>query len=166
MSCGAWLSQVDRRSMGMRGSEKSGAYRVGVGLSKLAAKTIDRSSVNSFCAKRKYADIFLAAASTWLLTASGAWAACAPAAPVSNTTVTCSGTTTDQNPPNGYGTGVENNLTINVQTGASVSGTGVGAAGIDVSNAVIVNNSGAVSGTDRGILGVDNLVVNNSLSTS
>src|SRR5262245_773851 len=53
-------------------------------------------------------------------------AACAPAAPVDNTTVTCSGPTSNQNDPNGYGTGSENGLTINVETGASVTGRNAG----------------------------------------
>ena len=40
---------------------------------------------------------------------------CAPLAPVNDTTVTCTGTTTDQNNPAGYGTRNENGLTINVE---------------------------------------------------
>src|SRR5215471_3688507 len=69
-------------------------------------------------------------------------AACAPptstATPANNTTVTCTGTTTNANPPNGWGTGVETGDTINVQAGATVSGT---SAGISVNDATI-NNQG------------------------
>ena len=39
---------------------------------------------------------------------------CSPPAPVNNTNVTCSGTVTNQNAPNGYGTGTETGLTIDV----------------------------------------------------
>lgn len=57
-------------------------------------------------------------------------AACNPATsaatPANNTTVTCSGTTTNQNDPNGWGTGNETGDTINVQTGATVTGTAAG----------------------------------------
>ena len=45
------------------------------------------------------------------------------------TTVTCSGATTNQNPPNGFGTGNEDGMTINVLTGATVTGNGVKATG-------------------------------------
>ena len=65
------------------------------------------------------------------------------------TTVTCTGTTTGS--PNGFGTGTEDNLSIGVQTGASVTGTGAGGTGIAVRNNDSVNNSGAVSGTDRNV---------------
>jgi fibronectin-binding autotransporter adhesin len=58
---------------------------------------------------------FALAFPTLVLTAASAFAQCSPAAPVNNTTVTCTGTVTNQNSPNGYGTGAENNLTINVQ---------------------------------------------------
>ena len=67
------------------------------------------------------------------------------------TTVTCTGTTTGNN---GFGTGTEDNLTINVQTGASVTGNGVAVNqgnGIFVHNNDTVNNSGAVLGTSIGV---------------
>jgi hypothetical protein len=49
-------------------------------------------------------------------------AQCTPAAPVNNTSVACTGTVINQNGENGYGTRTENNLTINVEHGASVCG--------------------------------------------
>jgi uncharacterized protein with beta-barrel porin domain len=74
--------------------------------------------------------------------------------------VTCTGTTRNQNSPDGYGTGTETGNTINVQSGASVSGdrfgllfdsgtvnnfgTISGAAGI-FANAATVDNSGTIS---------------------
>ena len=56
-------------------------------------------------------------------------------------TVDCTGPTINQNDPNGWGTGAESGVTVNVQQGASVSGT---SAGIDIS-AGTVNNKGANS---------------------
>src|SRR4051794_36791980 len=52
-----------------------------------------------------------------------AQAACTPTSPVNNTTVTCSATTTDQNAPDGYGTGADVGNNINVNTGATVTST-------------------------------------------
>jgi hypothetical protein len=74
---------------------------------------------------RKIGHAFALAFPTLVLTAASAFAQCSPAAPVNNTTVTCTGTVTNQNSPNGYGTGVENGLTINVQAGATVTGTAI-----------------------------------------
>lgn len=78
-----------------------------------------------------------------------AHAACDQTAPVNNTTVTCSGTTTDANPPNGWGTGVETGDTINVQTGASVSTTTANGFGIALFNGT-VNNLGTITGGTPG----------------
>ncbi len=92
----------------------------------------------------------LAAAATApasLLTATGAWAICTPAStspvPAPGTTVTCSGTTTNQDPLVGYGTGLQNGLIINVQSGASVTGTVVG---FGLGTANTINNSGLIQG--------------------
>jgi hypothetical protein len=51
-----------------------------------------------------------------------ALAACAPPAG-NNVSATCTGTTTNQNGTNGYGTGAETGLTVNVVNGASLVGT-------------------------------------------
>jgi uncharacterized protein with beta-barrel porin domain len=87
-------------------------------------------------------------AALWLMTASVVHAACAPVAgpgaPPSGTTVTCSGTTTNQNAPAGYGDASQNGLTINVLTGASVIGTNVGFALDGATTANIINNSGTI----------------------
>ena len=77
-----------------------------------------------------------------LLSAASAFAQCTPAAPVNNTTVNCVGTVTNQNAPNGYGTGVENNLTINVQANATVTGTANPGNGISIANGNTINNLG------------------------
>src|ERR1700752_3392962 len=90
------------------------------------------------------------------------------AAPINNTAVTCSGTTTDANPPNGWGTGIETGDTITVQSGASVTSTSTitgnginvfdgtinnfgtvssAAVGVRLNNGGTVNNSGAIEGT-------------------
>src|SRR5258707_7148290 len=67
------------------------------------------------------------AAASW--PASHAEAACAPAAvgsTPSNSIITCNLATSNQNNPDGYGTGAQNNNTVNVLTGASVTGTNSG----------------------------------------
>jgi hypothetical protein len=106
-----------------------------------------------------------------LLTAASAFAQCAPttsaAAPLSNATVICTGTVTNQNSPNGYGTGAENNLTINVQANATVTGTTSPGNGISVANGNTINNLGAITGPqNNGIIAFDNandtLTVNNN----
>src|SRR5712692_4552635 len=99
---------------------------------------------------------------------SRAFANCTPATG-DNVTVTCSGATVDQGPePNtGYGSGLQNGLTINVQAGASVTGTSIG---IDVGSNNVINNFGTVTTAGSGgvgdIAGINangtNLTVNNS----
>ncbi|HLX18024.1 MAG TPA: autotransporter domain-containing protein [Bradyrhizobium sp.] len=95
-----------------------------------------------------------------LTMSSNAWAVCT----TSGAVVTCSGTTTAVG--TAFGTGTEDNLTINVQNAATVSGTGAGGNGFNIRNNDTLNNSGTVGGTDQGILAGSNLTVNNSLSTS
>jgi uncharacterized protein with beta-barrel porin domain len=79
-------------------------------------------------------------------------AACDPttssANPLINTTVTCTGTTTDQNGTTGYGVKEDRGNTINVLSGASVNGTnsGIEINNVRVANPETVNNSGAISG--------------------
>jgi len=100
------------------------------------------------------------------LAAALAWPGSSQAAcNTAGTTVTCSGTTTGAN---GFGTGTEDGLTINVQTGATVTGTGASpdGNGIFVNNNDTVNNSGAVTGTVVGINAKTGLnVTNNSGAT-
>src|SRR5882724_6235895 len=69
-----------------------------------------------------------------------AQAACAPTSPVNNATVTCTGTTNNQNNPFGYGTVADTGNTINVQSGASVTGTDVGVVFHDGT----INNVGSI----------------------
>src|SRR6476660_5698544 len=84
----------------------------------------------------------------WLMSSSAGVAACAPAAgpgaPPSGTTVTCSGTTTNQNAPIGYGDASQNGLTINVTSGASVIGTSGGFALDGQITANTINNNGTI----------------------
>ncbi len=103
-----------------------------------------------------------------LLTAASAFAQCTPTAPA---TVTCTGTVTNQNSPNGFGTGVETGLTINVQAGATVTGTTSPGDGIAVAGGNTVNNLGAIAGpANNGIVAIqavaDTLTVNNNSSTA
>ena len=116
---------------------------------------------------RRLTRIFALTLPTLLLSAASAFAKCTPAAPVNNMIVTCTGTVTNQNSPNGYGTGVENNLTINVQANATVTGTTSPGNGISVANGNTINNLGTIAGPqNNGIIAFDNandtLTVNNN----
>jgi len=97
-----------------------------------------------------------------LLPSPAAFALCTPPAgagtPPTDTIVTCSGTTTNQNAPNGYGNGTQSGLTINVQPGATVTGTN----GLSLNSQNFINNAGTVS-TPGGtpIVGNGNLTINN-----
>ena len=102
-----------------------------------------------------------------LLSPGAAWADCTPQAG-SNVTATCTGTTVNQadNPPpstagtDGYGAIGESNVTVTVEPGASVTGTGYGI----TFDSGTVTNFGTVAG-NSGILltpGTGNLAVINS----
>ncbi len=78
-------------------------------------------------------------------------AACAPGAPVNNTTVTCTGATVDQNGTTGYGTSSDNNNTYNISTGASVTGTSIG---LRFNLEAVINNSGTITGGNSGVQGI------------
>jgi len=82
---------------------------------------------------------------------SEALALCAPPGG-DNVTVTCSGATTDQGPEinTGYGSGLQNGLTLNVQTGASVTGTSIG---IAVGSNNTITNLGTVTTAGSGGVG-------------
>ncbi len=82
-------------------------------------------------------------------------AACTPAAPVNNATVTCTGVTNGQNGTAGYGTPGDAGNTVNIQSGASVTGTAIG---VDVPTGA-VNNLGTISSTDAAGLGVGSQIV-------
>jgi len=95
---------------------------------------------------------------------------CTPASG-NNVTVTCSGATVNQGPEanTGYGSGLQNGLTINVVASppSSVTGTSIG---IDVGSNNTVNNFGTVTTNGNGVIGDvfgiqgngTNLTVNNS----
>jgi len=83
-------------------------------------------------------------------------AACDPTSPVSDRTVTCTGTTTNANGNNGYGTAADTGNTYNVLSGASVTGTNIGL----IFNTGAVNNSGAITGTGAGSFGIFAATVN------
>ena len=110
-----------------------------------------------------------------------ALAGCAPASPVNNASVSCTGTTTDQNAPDGYGSVADTGNTITVQSGAIVTGTG--ANGLVFSDGTVLNygtiagagnngiitvtsanviNSGAISAGNDGILAITSANVTNS----
>jgi hypothetical protein len=94
----------------------------------------------------------------WLLSSRAALADCLPFTPVGpGTTVVCTGTT------NGYGTGVETGLTINVLSGATVTGTAGDGISVGINN--VINNSGAIAGADNGVNIGSGTVVNNAGAT-
>ncbi|MBX9845193.1 MAG: autotransporter domain-containing protein [Xanthobacteraceae bacterium] len=104
-------------------------------------------------------------AAFWLPSPRTVLAACAPPAPVNNTTVVCDTDTLNQNAPNGYGTGVETGLTINVLSGVTVTGTDNGIF-VDTNNTI--NNSGTIEGVGAnasGIAASDINLVNNGTIT-
>lgn len=82
------------------------------------------------------------------LSGKDALAACTPGA-ADGVTAICSGTTINQGPgaTNGYGSGGQNNVTLTVEAGASVSGT---SAGVNLLLNATVFNSGTISGGDYG----------------
>jgi hypothetical protein len=77
-------------------------------------------------------------------------AACDPASPVNNVTVTCAGATNNQNGIAGYGTRTDTGNTINVLSGASVTGTSTGVQFHDGA----VNNSGEITGGGGSSFGI------------
>lgn len=93
-----------------------------------------------------------------LLVAERVEAACTPAAPVSNTTITCSGDS-QQSASTGYGAGTEENNHYQIEAGANVHGN---AFGILSGNNNTVVNAGMIDGnTAVGLQGSENLNVSN-----
>ena len=92
-------------------------------------------------------------------------AACTPPSSASDTTVNCSGTTTNSGPDTvtGYGTLGDNNNTYNIQAGATVEGTAFGVrfgtgATFNNSGTIIGANSAGITGNnlDRSVVAVNN----------
>ena len=108
-----------------------------------------------------------AIATAMLLPTSQPMAGCVPEAtagnPPAGTTVTCTAATNNQNAPNGYGDGSQNGLTINVQLGATLSGTS-NALNVNANNTL--NNSGAISSSQTAITAGTGLTITNGGSIS
>ena len=83
--------------------------------------------------------------------------------PPSGTVITCSGSTNNQNPPNGYGTSSLTGVTVNIGSAASVTGSAIG---LQVGSGNIVNNSGTISGSSGGIAAGSNSTISNSGTVS
>jgi uncharacterized protein with beta-barrel porin domain len=81
---------------------------------------------------------------------------CTPASPVSNTTVTCTGTTA------GFGDVHDDGNVYNVQSGATVTGTGNGL----LLNSGTINNLGTISGGNSGIFAIGSVAIFNSNTIS
>ena len=83
--------------------------------------------------------------------------------PVKDVTVTCTGTTIDQNKDqttfNGYGSGGETGITVNVETDALVRATDKAGNGIVFSSAT-VNNSGTIEATGAQGVAINALNIN------
>lgn len=95
--------------------------------------------------------LFASVAATAILTSNGsALAVCAPVAG-NDVTAVCTGVTTDQNAPNGYGNGTETNLNVIVAPGASLTSTSD--IGIALASGT-VDNAGAISANGLGGAGV------------
>src|SRR5712691_8033439 len=78
-----------------------------------------------------------------LLAAPPALAACSTTTPADGSTVTCTGTETNQ-----VGTGTELNVTINVLTGASIVRSPAIATAISLDSGNTLNNNGLISARD------------------
>ena len=108
----------------------------------------------------------LAGAVAFAPTAAFAANDCTPATG-DNVTVTCTGTVSNQGPEagTGYGSGLQNGLTINVVASPVTSVTGTTNIGIDVGANNTINNSGTINGSGN-VAGInangDNLTVINS----
>jgi fibronectin-binding autotransporter adhesin len=118
---------------------------------------------------------------TSYLTPVGALAACLPSPAVSGSTITCSGTDTL-----GVGTGIEDNVSLIVMSGASIVVSGDGYAVSLATNAQVVNSgsisdtgvlvgsgskfhntaSGSVAGTVEGLVGAGSTILNEGNITS
>ncbi len=86
-------------------------------------------------------------------------AACAPASPVNDSIVTCTGATADQDGTFGYGNLSDTGNTYNIVAGASVTGSNTGL----IFSRGVINNSGTISGNASfGVFGNNDAVVNNS----
>lgn len=102
------------------------------------------------------------------VTADRAEAACTPASSASDSTVNCSGTTTNSGPGGriGYGSPDDNNNTYNIQAGATVEGN---LFGLRFGTGATINNSGTILGPNAsGIIGSDvvrNVATINNVST-
>jgi hypothetical protein len=104
--------------------------------------------------------------SPWMVTGR-AEAACTPPSPVNDTTITCSGTTTNANGTIGYGSATDTGNTINLVSGSTVTGT---TSGITLNQGTI-NNAGFIIGgpggaVATGIAAVGDLNLKNGVGTS
>jgi len=129
------------------------------------------SSTAPAAASRRSRAVWLAAGVVLAVVATGsvARADCTPAS-ANGVTATCSGTTTNQGGgvpgtsagANGYGTGNETGVTVNVTAGAGNTVTGINA-GIYLGDATVTNNAGAsITGGQHGINTFDFANVTNS----
>ncbi|MBR0984145.1 autotransporter domain-containing protein [Bradyrhizobium liaoningense] len=97
-----------------------------------------------------------------ILAGGRAEAACTPSSPVNNTTVNCTGTTTNANGLDGYGTVTDVGDTYNIGSGATLTGTREGL----IFETGTVNNSGMIKGVSFGVLSSRSAFISNVGSAS
>ena len=109
--------------------------------------------------------VALALASGLLWPASSAQAACTPVTGVgtpSGATITCSGATTNQDGTTGYGTGQQNNNTVNVQTNATVTGTDNGFFLGNGNTINLATGTSVIGGLNGMVIGTGTTTINNN----
>ena len=90
-----------------------------------------------------------------LAATSQAEAACTPASPVNNVTVTCSGATNNANGTNGYGSASDTGNTYDISRGASITGANIG---LLFGTGTVLNSVGDIRGTAAGISATSGIV--------
>src|SRR5882672_1215196 len=148
------------------GTQMSGSPRASVG-KKTGVRAASRAAGPGLAMRRHAMMLGLLIAS--VAASERAQADCNPptsaANPLLNATVTCTGTTLNQNPPNGFGTGNEINLNTTVVQRATVTGTADATGRGILFRTGSVTNFGAISGTG-GINGFGIAANNNATVTN
>jgi hypothetical protein len=83
-------------------------------------------------------------------------AACTPASPVSNVTVTCTGATNNANGINGYGSASDTGNTYDISHGASITGANIG---LLFGTGTVLNSVGDIRGATAGISATSGTVI-------
>ena len=160
-----WSCEVGPGAMTKVGLRRGVAFRILPAGPAVSAAFSTRTDV-----RRAVAAVIVALSLAW--PAAEAMARCAPAAVAggspSNTTVTCTGRVTNQNGNTGFGTGEQNNDTINVLAATTVTGSGPSpniGAGLNLGTGNTVNltaTTSNVTGGNDGILTAGSITIMSS----